>query len=350
MVYESDIMSTSHSVVRWASVELLHNVRRYLKAVDHSATPLPKVRYRAKVKLDGTNAAIQILPGGEVAAQSRSRMLKVGDDNFGFAAWVDTVKGLFAGLHDRIGPSVVFGEWCGPGVQKRTAIARIDRKIFAVFAIQLLSDGEAAARLIVEPEQLRALLPTHNDLFVLPWHGQKHTLDYGDDTQLSEAAAKVNAMVDAVERVDPWVRDTFGVEGLGEGLVLYPMLESPLELAADGSVDREQYTALMFKAKGEKHQVVKQKRPAQIAPEVAAHIDQFVDMFVTEPRLQQALTEGCGGVQEMSKMGPFLKWLSQDIQKESVAELEASNLSWKQVSRAVASRGRQWFKQLVERI
>lgn len=81
-------------------------------------------------KLDGTNAAVRIVPVAEVEtdenavgrvgdyliyAQSRSRFIKPGADNFGFAAWVvanqeELVEGLGEGTH--------FGEWWGPGIQR----------------------------------------------------------------------------------------------------------------------------------------------------------------------------------------------------------------------------------------
>lgn len=48
----------------------------------------PVVTYRAKIKLHGTNAGIQITPEGEVAAQKRSQIINSQNDNAGFATWV----------------------------------------------------------------------------------------------------------------------------------------------------------------------------------------------------------------------------------------------------------------------
>lgn len=84
-------------------------------------------------KIDGTNAAIQIVPTEGVTplsgtatvnidgtlhyvhAQSRKRLIKVGDDNFGFAAWVWDNASEIANI---LGPGVHFGEWWGKGVQR----------------------------------------------------------------------------------------------------------------------------------------------------------------------------------------------------------------------------------------
>ena len=40
-------------------------------------------------KLDGTNAAVVVREDGTVYAQSRTRVITPGDDNFGFAYWVE---------------------------------------------------------------------------------------------------------------------------------------------------------------------------------------------------------------------------------------------------------------------
>ena len=80
-------------------------------------------------KLDGTNAAIQIVAGyvsdsqegcvsGEfydgvfykVAAQSRNRIITAKDDNHGFAAWVGENS---QELVNTLGPGTHFGEWWG---------------------------------------------------------------------------------------------------------------------------------------------------------------------------------------------------------------------------------------------
>jgi len=79
-------------------------------------------------KLDGTNAAIRIvenakpddpnrlalLDGLAIYAQSRSRFVTTGADNYGFAKWVqDNAPSLIA-----LGPGTHFGEWWGQGIQR----------------------------------------------------------------------------------------------------------------------------------------------------------------------------------------------------------------------------------------
>ncbi len=53
-------MSTQH--VSWSSIELLHNCVRTLEHLAGQGQTPPVVEYRAKVKLHGTNCAVQITP------------------------------------------------------------------------------------------------------------------------------------------------------------------------------------------------------------------------------------------------------------------------------------------------
>lgn len=66
-------------------------------------------------KIDGTNACVVVDENGNVSAQSRSQIITIENDNFGFAKWVadhaDELKELGHGHH--------FGEWWGSGIQRR---------------------------------------------------------------------------------------------------------------------------------------------------------------------------------------------------------------------------------------
>ena len=347
--YCQKALADAGTFIKWPSIELLHNLCRSMDYVEEK----PTLSYRAKVKLDGTNAGVQVSPGGQIAAQSRTQIITPKNDNAGFAAWVNEHLDYFGGLaHDQ--HMTIFGEWCGQGIQKRTAIARIERRIFAVFAIQYGGVNGHVSMLEVDPEQIRDRLPHHPDIFVLPFYGNPIELDFSDKEQLKLQAEQLNQWVDAVEQVDPWVQETFGIEGLGEGLVMYPIVSSSLETRDNSSVGQENdgterierlgYSELLFKAKGLKHHVAKVKKPVQVDPEQVKGINEFVTMFVTPARLEQGATEACGGEFTMKKMGAFLKWVTQDIQKESKAELETAQLTWKAVNKAVMNAARDWYR------
>jgi RNA ligase len=66
-------------------------------------------------KLDGTNASVHWNDEmTEMRVASRSRWIKVGDDNFGFAAWAEKNREVLREL----GPGAHFGEWWGKGIQR----------------------------------------------------------------------------------------------------------------------------------------------------------------------------------------------------------------------------------------
>lgn len=317
--------------VSWGSIELLHNVVRTLSNTLENQ-PLPVVRYRAKVKLHGANCAVQIAADG-LACQSRTTMLTPESDYKGFAAWVRDHRAYFTSLRPGL---VVFGEWCGPGVEKGMAISQVASKLFVVFAVR---DGD---RIVYDPDEVRALVPAANapdTLHVLPWDGDDVTIDYGSREHLDRVAAALSARVAAVEHEDPWVARTFGISGLGEGLVFYPIEvngQPPLTTP-------EGLAGLMFKAKGDKHRTAGAKTAVQVDATAAASVGEFVTLMVPDARLEQGLSSVCDGVVDMKQIGKFLAWVAADVRKESVAELEASNLTWPQVEKAVQAHARAWF-------
>lgn len=284
-----------------------------------------EANYRGKIKLHGTNAGIRICCD-EIVAQSRSQIITPQADNAGFARWVESTQDYWKGLTDQ--DITVFGEWCGPGIMKGTAIQQIPNKIFAVFAI---TEND---QFICEPALIEALLPNRPDsIHVLPWHGEEFKVNYLDRENLQATADVLNKIVENVEPVDPWVKTTFGVDGIGEGVVYYP--------GAGETLPRDFFSSFSFKAKGEKHKGTKTREAVQIDPEVVASVDAFVEMFVTEARLEQGLSTLPS--LEMKNIGQFLKWVSSDVAKESEDELEVADLTWDDVQKSVQNRARNWF-------
>ncbi|MDX9722955.1 MAG: RNA ligase family protein, partial [Myxococcota bacterium] len=260
-------------------IGLLHNVVKRCRL--HGA--MPPLMYRAKIKLHGTNSAVQ-LEGTQVLAQSRSAMLDASNGLYGFREWVERNKDVLrgripvsearhasasvAGASDAPAQRceglaranecnelldaqnlTLFGEWCGLGIQRGVALSKLDRKVWAVFAA-LVSKGEHR-QFEVRPEVLATLLPEHPDIFVLPWFSEdagasmvEELLEF--DTEMEGTVARINQLVQRVEQEDPWVKQTFGLSGTGEGLVWYPRDPASIPDGVD-------YQELLFKSKGGKH-------------------------------------------------------------------------------------------------
>jgi hypothetical protein len=318
--------------VAWGSIELLHNVVIALTNLNKLQT----VRYRAKVKLHGKNTAVQVNSDGLVV-QSRTDILTPTHDLNGFAKWVAANEAAFLALPEGI---VVFGEWAGPTVEKGMAISLIPANVFAIFCVQV-GRGDNA-HVVYEPEQIQNILKpvlACEGLHILPWEATEEIeLDYNNKAQLQEKAPQLNSLVEQVEKEDPWVKRTFGISGLGEGLVFYPIVDG-------AQISPENLSHIMFKAKGDKHRTAASKESVQVDPTVVANTSAFVDLMVTEARLKQGVSEVCGGQYDMRNIATFLKWFAADVQKESVAELQASGLDWKQVSAPVQTRAREWYKE-----
>lgn len=319
---------TTH--VNWTDIENFHSLRRGFAKYPHLLEGDPSVTYRAKVKVHGTNAGVRIDPDGTVTALSRSSVITLEKDNAGFARWVAERSDAFASLARNF-TIVVFGEWCGPGIQKGVAVCGIPKKVFAVFGIRVPeADGLAA-----EPAYLHEMVGHIPDVHVIPWFndGETFTVDWtAEGDALQPVLDAVNARVSEVETEDPWVSSTFGVKGLGEGLVFYPTGRGDSYKA---------FSSFVFKAKGEKHNTVARTKPAQASATSVEALADFVDLVLTEARLEQGLSV-VGGA-DPKKMGDFLKWVNGDLVKETAAELEASKLPPKEAYRACTNHARDWF-------
>ena len=321
-------------LVRWASIENLYNIRKEISEYDS----LRKIKYRGKVKLHGSNCAVSIFPNGDIVTQSREAIITPEKDNAGFSRWVHEQKEYWSKLKTDT-HMVVFGEWCGPGVNKGCAIHQIEKKVFCVFAIQY--NRPQGSFLEINPLNIFETLGSDNkDVYVIPFYGPVLTLNFFNTEDLKVQAETINLMVSDIEKEDPYVRAQFGVSGIGEGIVMYPLPDG-FDENRSMLINRLEFSNLGFKAKGEEHKVVKTKAAAQIDPEVANSISEFIALVCTENRLKQQ-AEKVGPFTPRST-GQFLKEFCQDVCKESTAELEAAGMKWEQVSKHVSEHGRKWW-------
>lgn len=84
-------------------------------------------------KIDGTNAAVVIDEDGNISAQSRTRLITVADDNYGFARWVSENSTELM----KLGKGHHFGEWWGSGIQRNYGL---DEKRFSLFNVSRWGD------------------------------------------------------------------------------------------------------------------------------------------------------------------------------------------------------------------
>lgn len=323
------------SVIPWTEIVSFANIKKFVTAYPENLNGNSVVTYRGKVKLHGSNCAVQIHEDGTLVCQSRTSILTPEDDYAGFAKWVKQNEAAWKDNHENARASmIVYGEWVGPGVQKGVAVSEIPKKCFAVFAARPLDGNNLPLGdfLYTEPHILEEIVAGIPDTYVLPWYKDEVQVDWTAEMDETYAPIQlINRWVDMIEENDPWVEDTFKVKGTGEGLVFYPVSNEHLGVA--------NFNNLVFKAKGEKHRVVKAKAAVQVSADVAANVDQFVAMVLTEARLEQ----GAAGSYEKKDLGKFLQWITADVQKETKNELEASGLTWEQVNKPLTTFARTWY-------
>ena len=315
-------MSKDTQFQKWPSIKSFTHiwgmVHRFSNLIGEVSA---KVGYVGKVKLHGTNAAIGIVDGKVAWVQKRSSSIKdyVQGDNCGFGKWVHEV---FAdNLIEDIGrsPFIVYGEWCGPGVQKGVAASLAPGKFFAIFAGKYVDSD----KLITSVSGIQSMIRWSDDIddqvLIIPDY-HYITIDFADKAYTETALEDINKVVMSVEEKDPLMFDKFGVSGVGECFVYYPIVWESKQFSPLIT-----QTSLMFKSKGPKHQTVNAKKPTMIDPIVAAKLNDLIDAICPPARLDQGIKEVFGDDPiDIRRMSDYLKWLGNDVRNECMVEIKAN--------------------------
>ena len=336
-------------MIRFPSIEQYRSAIRNVSVISRSRSQdaLPTIKYRGTVKLHGTNAGIVYdCRTTEFSFQSRERELSLDKDNSGFMlsmlaktkalqAIIDAYIERECWIHDEATGTdkitcphpdkvVLFGEWCGEGIQRGVAISQLP-KMFVIFAVQFITD-EDNRWLTLAP----AFSAPDDRIYCIE---QFPHYDLAIDFQRPDVAQqKMVEITEAVERCCP-VGKYFGVDGVGEGVVWRS--DEPSWAMSD----------LWFTVKGEKHSVSKVKTLAPVDVETASTIYEFVDRTVTEQRFLQGVSwlREQHKPMEMSSMGDFIRWVLGDIIKEEQDVIVASQIDPKKLGHPVSGRCRSWF-------
>lgn len=298
--------------------------------------PLPTLTFRGTTKLHGTNAAIVFYPkaenGKNLIFQSRERELSLQHDNMGFMLYMmsqgEAINILLGNIYTstNIKPEdhvVIFGEWCGEGIQKGVGISALPR-MFVVFGIMI--DGKWIDFLsfsffhVLNQSKIYSIHQFsvwYTDIdFNRPDLSQKHLID----------------LTEQVEKECPVAR-SFGIRyGLGEGIVWQCINPG--------------YETLLFKVKGEKHSVSKVSTLASIHTEVLGKLCDFADTVVTQNRLEQGMFVLQNEMLlplESTSTGKFISWIFNDIIKEETDTIVANQIDPKKLHSVIAKKARTWF-------
>ena len=302
----------------------------------------PTLKFKGTVKLHGTNAGICFNNEDGMWAQSRENIITPESDNAGFAFFVESnreiFESMFAHIAERDGIDLntntlsIYGEWCGGNIQKGVGISNLPKSFF-IFGVKVTPH--------VETDEERKSKPA----YWISYHGLKapdakiyniddfQTWEMDIDFNRPELSQnKLSELTIAVEEECP-VAKAFGFSGIGEGIVW--------SCEFKGVVHR-------FKVKGEKHSSSKVKTLAAVDVEKVKSIKEFVDYAVTESRFNQGIEKTFPNNEpiDIKKMGALIKWVTDDIIKEEMDTMKASNLEPKDVNKYVSTKVRDMFFKL----
>lgn len=317
-------METLFIMYKYHSIEQFRNCIKEIQRL-WKDKPLPTLTFTGSVKLHGTNAGVE-LPVN--IPQSRNLVLTENNDSYGFYSFHKERKEIFQRIYDSLNinlPVVIYGEWAGKGIQKDVAISKLDRA-FYIFGIKVITGEDTYYWL--------------KDISSIPMSGKDKIFNLSlfkkyfisiDFNYPELAQNKLQELTLQVEEECP-IAKLFGISGVGEGIVWEHI--------------NDEGQMLSFKVKGEKHSSSKVKVLANVDIEKVNSVKEFVDTVLTESRLQQAWNEL--NQPTIKELGLFLKWINNDIIKEELDTLEASNLTIKDVGSTISRQAKQWYMEKIK--
>ncbi len=321
------------------------------KAIYDSGAINPTLRVKGTIKLHGTNASVCFDNVDGYRPQSRERVISIEKDNMGFAVFAEKNKEHFMNHINRYvkffdidltkNTVVIYGEWAGIGVQKGVGISKVPKQFYC-FGVRIkpIVDIEYEDGNLEENNHPSLWLDgsdiIDNDNGIYSIH-QFQTFEMDIDfSHPQKSQNELIAITDEVERLCPVAnhfKDEDGnpIEGIGEGVVWTTTYMGKV---------------LRIKVKGEKHSVSKVKTVASVDPTLMKSVDEFVDMTVTENRVNQArqTVDGCDGTNKY--LGQIIKWVHKDIIDEETDTLIASGLIWKDVASRVTRKIKEIYSNL----
>lgn len=352
--------------VKWPKIEAF-------KSVVHKVTKLKFnnkkedlfITFRPKPKLHGTNAAIRIYretdsENGFITVQSRNRVLTINTDNYGFANWVleaeDDIlsKPDWSKIPESIESMVVYGEWCGKGIQDTVAISEAP-KGFHVFAVAAMTTDNEQFGVTHDPASIIKFmggLDLRDDVHVLPWIASEITMNFSQPQLNGPEIDSMNSLVKTMDEVDLYTRNLYGIEGPGEGFVYYPTHldgdANAISVLTEFSDSLEPLSALgmmMFKVKTEAHRTTKSKEAVEVDFEELRKLEDLLDTIAPDARMEQFFKEI--EVPIIQNIGDFIRTVVNDAVEECSVEIEMSGLDLKKVKGKLGAHVAQWYKEKI---
>lgn len=294
------------------------SINNFASMYRHRADMLkPDIRYVLKPKIHGSNASILITPDG-IECRSKNRILSEDDDHMNFCKSMGMIEQDWMEYTMGADWCLVMGEWAGKGVQREDAVSLLEDKKYFVFAVMFPS-GVYSTALGVDD------FFRDNDMVHEVPPVQYLDIPFDPSKDLNTTINTINAEVAKFEVEDPYIKALFDISGTGEGIVGTPA----------NCRDFDEYFNYAFKAKTEAHRVKKTSLPASVREPLPQEAFEFANMYVTEARLKQCIHELRIEIPEMRFTPQVIQWMSADILKESMDDVEQMELEIKSLMKVV---------------
>lgn len=310
----------------FSSYNSIDSLRLLLKDIK-KVYPNEKIPFEfyGTIKLHGTNAGIGY-DGEKIWAQSRSNIINTTFDNNKFALYLETNKEYYTELMKKIVETnninlekeyiVLFGEWCGKGIQSKVGITQFEKMFFA-FDVKVISRNNKEHNYYISTKLPEIISNPEKSIYNI--HNFKTYLIKIDLNNLDLAQTEITKIIDEVEANCP-ITESLGKKGIGEGVVFRHYYNSQ---------DR-----FVFKAKGKLHQVTESKQKVPVKVEINQEITEFIKNTCTENRFEQALEHiyklnpdlpTFNKDYELKDLKYIVEWIRDDIIKEERDTIEENN-------------------------
>ena len=343
-------------MIKWPSIEQYRNVIKNVEmktrytGKDEAGKPffdrnvkLPTLKFEGTVKLHGSNASIVMSADRKMWCQSRENIITPEKDNAGFARFVESQEDAFKVLlltaktvsECYTSDIVIFGEWCGKGIQKGVGISELP-KMFVIFGIALVKDDQKtyftrqdifevcdnAREYVKKP---KGKIPDGSYIYcIYDFPTYECVIDFENP---HETQNELNRICNEVEQECP-VAKSFGISGIGEGIVI--------RCTTIGYED----SGFWAKIKGSLHSNSKVKTLATVDVERINNIKELCERLAHNGRLEQMAQTTFdllnGGDYDIKKIGDFIKAVMADIFKEDMDVIAASGFNGKEIAGPIA--------------
>lgn len=322
-------------------------------AIYNNPSKYPTIKIKGTVKLHGTNAGIG-RNSTEIWAQSRDRLIVVGNDNAGFAGYLETKKQFYMDLIDGIAIENnidlnvynihIYGEWAGRGVPGGTAGIRLFPKALYLFGIKVSKpNDESFKNYWLDSSGIRS---HENGLYNI-----KDFPIFELEVDVKKAKFAVTQLHDLTMEVEGdcpvsrWLYTNLPKEIIEEySKDLYE------ELIGEGIVWEVDFRGekLQFKTKGDRHSPKSKVRTVKTADlEKMTKVRQIAEQVTPGWRLEQFLNStfdlANGGELSTKLIGPYITAVMKDVYKEESLVIAESGLTDKELNSTIGTIAREYF-------